>query len=155
MHKTQKLKIAFIGSEGIPYPNAFSKITEEIAKRLVNRGHKIVVYGRKHLVKNSNDYLGIKRINLPSIRSKHLETITNSFISTIHACYNHKAFDIIHIHGIGPSILSIIPRVFGIKSVVHIHALDWKREKWGKIAKLYLRLSEYTSLIFPNEKVHL
>ena len=153
MHNTLKLTIAYIGAEGVPYPNAFAKITEEIAVRLVKRGHTAWVYCRKHFVANDSDYKGIKRIVVPSLNTKHFDTISSSFLSILHIILNKKKIDIVHIHGIGPSIFAFIPRIFGIKTVVHIHALDWKSKKWGKFAKMYLKISEYSSIRFPNSSI--
>lgn len=50
----------------------------------------------------------------------------------------------------GNSIFSFIPRLFGSKVILNVDGLDWKREKWGIPARLYLELSEYLATIFPN-----
>ncbi len=35
-----------------------------------------------------------------------------------------------------------IPHIFGIRTVVTIHGLDWQRAKWGGLAKKYLKFGE-------------
>jgi glycosyltransferase involved in cell wall biosynthesis len=49
--------------------------------------------------------------------------------------------------------LSFLPKIRGIKAVVHVHALDWKREKWGLLARRFLMASEGASVRFPDATV--
>jgi glycosyltransferase involved in cell wall biosynthesis len=124
------MKIAIVGTRGIASSYSGVEVSiAEITRRLDKTGHQITVYCRK--TKNSmpgvNTYQDIKLIFLPAIETKHLATISHTFISTIHAIFSGN--DIIHFHCLGPSIFSLLPRLFGIKSVVTIHALDWKRRK--------------------------
>jgi glycosyltransferase involved in cell wall biosynthesis len=146
------VRIAYLGSEGVPYPGAFAKITEEIGARLVDRGHEILVYGRRRLVPEATPYRGIARVPLPSWNSKHLDTITFSALSTLDLLRSGWA-DVAHFHGIGPAVLAPLPALRRTKSVVHVHALDWKRSKWGLGARLCLQLGEAAAVRFPTATV--
>ena len=146
------MRIAFLGSEGVPYPNAFAKITEEVGSRLVERGHEVLVYGRRRCAPEDTRYRGMMRVPLSSWNSKHLDTITFSFLSTLHLLRSGWA-DIAHYHGIGPSVLAGLPALRGMKSVVHIHGLDWQRAKWGRLARRCLRFSEATAVRSPHAAV--
>ena len=53
----------------------------------------------------------------------------------------------------GNAQFSFIPRIFGKKTVVTLHGLDWQREKWGLIAKTYLKFCERCITIFPNKVI--
>lgn len=147
------MRIAFVGAEGVPYPNAFAKITEEIGTRLVTNGHSVLVFCRRRFVNDWTDYRGMKRVVLDSWNTKHLDTITFSTLATLLLLLRRYSVDLVHFHGIGPSTLSLLPRPLGMKSVVHVHGLDWQRAKWGRLAKTYLRLGEYSSIYFPNATV--
>ena len=50
--------------------------------------------------------------------------------------------DILHIHGIGPSLLSFFARKLGFRLVITNHGQEYNRQKWGLIAKKMLRLGE-------------
>ncbi len=39
----------------------------------------------------------------------------------------------------------------GIKTVVQIHGLEWKRPKWGIIGRTFFKLAEYSLSYFPNK----
>jgi glycosyltransferase involved in cell wall biosynthesis len=94
----------------------------------------------------------MQRIVLPSVNTKHLDTISFALLSVVDLLARRDV-DIAHIHGIGPSVVAFIPRLKGIKSVVQVHGLDWQRAKWGWLAKAYLRASEYSSVYFPDATV--
>jgi glycosyltransferase involved in cell wall biosynthesis len=50
--------------------------------------------------------------------------------------------DIIHFHAIGPSLFVPLARLLGMKVVVTHHGPDYKRAKWGRLAKTVLKLGE-------------
>ncbi len=144
MGKMKSLKIAIIGSKGLPAVyGGIERHVEEIGKRLARKGHEITVFGRKPFCK-SREYLGMRIEVLPSISTKNLDTATNSLI----ACFKTllRPFDIVHFHGIGPSILAWIPSMSGKKTVSTIHALDYRQQKWGSVAKRFLKAGEKTAV---------
>lgn len=60
-------------------------------------------------------------------------------------------YDVIHYHAEGPAAMLWIPHLFGIRTVVTIHGLDWQRAKWGGFAKKYLRFGEKISAKYADE----
>jgi len=95
-------------------------------------------------------YHGVKIINLFSIHTKHLDTITHVFLATWHAIFSRV--DVIHYHGVGPALLSFIPRIFAprIRIVGTFHSIDRYHQKWGWFARLMLRLGEWAVCRFPH-----
>ena len=144
------MKIAFLGSRGIPARySGFETFYEEISTRLVNRGHQVTVYNRSHFIKDiEKNYHGVKIISLPSIKSKHFDTITHTFLSTIHTLFNH--YDIVYYCIVGNSPLVWIPRLLGAKSIINVDGEDWAREKWRGFAKKYQLWSEKIACIAAN-----
>ncbi|MDD2751754.1 MAG: glycosyltransferase family 4 protein, partial [Candidatus Omnitrophica bacterium] len=84
-------------------------------------------------------------------KSKYLATILATFFATLDVLF--RKADIVHYHCLGPSVFSFLPRIFGKKVVVTIHALDWKRKKWPFFAKLFLWASQIPALYFPNRTI--
>ena len=87
-------------------------------------------------------------IRLPTIRSKHLETLVHTFLSTLHVLT--QPCDVVHFHALGPALFSFIPRLAGKKTVVTVQGLDWQRKKWGRIASAVLRLGERAAVRLPT-----
>jgi glycosyltransferase involved in cell wall biosynthesis len=87
-------------------------------------------------------------VRLPTIRSKHLETLIHTFLSTLHVLT--QPCDIVHYHALGPALFSFIPRLAGKKTVVTVQGLDWQRKKWGRIASAVLQLGERAAVTLPT-----
>jgi len=81
-------------------------------------------------------------VSLSSITSKHLDAISHTFFSTLDAM--RRKVDVIHYHGIGPSLLSWIPRIFSHAKIVGtFHSKDWEHEKWSIFARLMLKVGAW------------
>ena len=87
-------------------------------------------------------------VRLPTIRSKHLETLVHTFLSTLHVLM--QPCDVVHYHALGPALFSFIPRLAGKKTVVTVQGLDWQRKKWGRFASAVLRLGERAAVSLPT-----
>jgi len=76
------VKIAILGSRGIPVNyGGFETLAEELSVRLVNKGHEVTVYCcRPYSIISESTYKGVKRIVLPTIRTKVLEKPVFAFL---------------------------------------------------------------------------
>ena len=139
-----------IGQKGTPaLSGGVERHVEEISKRLVEKGHEVTVYCRSTYSENRLDnYYGIKLRYIATSPHKNFEAIIYTFRASINVLFGK--YDIIHYHALGPASLSFIPKLFGNKVVVTVHGLDWKRQKWGKFARLYLKLGEKIAAKFSN-----
>ena len=92
---------------------------------------------------------GIVLTEIWSPRSVALETAVHSILSVGYAII--KRPHMLHIHAIGPGLMTPIARLFGVRVVVTHHGQDYNREKWGVFAKSVLRLGEKMVACFANE----
>jgi glycosyltransferase involved in cell wall biosynthesis len=147
------MKIAMIGQRSIPADyGGINTYVEELSQRLVDKGHEVTVFCRREYSGSKDEnYKGVKLKYFPYIPTKHLETLSHSLLSSLYAVFNN--YDIVHYHGLGSAIFSILPKIFWKKSVLTIQGLDWKAEKWGFPAKLFLKLCGRVSTGFPNRTV--
>jgi glycosyltransferase involved in cell wall biosynthesis len=147
--KRQPLRVAFIGGRGVVSKySGIETYYEEVGARLAKMGHEVTVYCRNHFTPPLEEFLGMRVVRLPTIRSKHLETAVHTALSTAHAMTQN--YDIVHYHTLGPALFSGFPRWFGKKTIVTVQGLDWQRRKWGRLASLVLRLGERASVRLPN-----
>lgn len=144
--------LVIIGVRGIPVVySGFETFAEELGVRLARRKWKVSVFCRNHAtLKSKLTYKGVELIRLPSINTRSLDTISHSIFATVFACFMSPRPDIIYYLGVGSSICSFFPRWFGIKTVVNVDGLDWKRGKWGKFAQWFLKSSEIMAMKFAN-----
>jgi glycosyltransferase involved in cell wall biosynthesis len=144
-----KLRIAFIGARGVGSKySGIETYYEEVGRRLAGKDHQVTAYCRPYFTPAGEAYQGIRIQRLPTIRTKHLDTLVHTALSTMHAMA--QPYDIIHYHALGPSLFSFLPRLCGMKTVVTIQGLDWQRKKWGRFASTVLRLGEYSAIKFPD-----
>lgn len=145
-----KLRIGIIGIRGIPVSySGFETTAEQISTRLVDAGHIVTVYNRRVYVRNQKSYKGVNLVNIFAPQSKNFESLIHSIVSTFHALLLNQ-FDVILYLGVGNSLISFLPRLFGIKTVLNIDGLDWQRKKWSILGKYYLLFSEWCSQYLPS-----
>ncbi len=147
------MRIAMIGLKALPPRySGFETAADEIARRLVVMGHEVVVYNRAGLsAHEGNDYEGVKLVTLPTINSKNLSSITHAFLCTLHVLFNRV--DVVHYFTTGTTLFAPLPRFAGMKTVCSVDGTDWQRQKWGFLARLYLRVSERLAVLFCNDLI--
>jgi glycosyltransferase involved in cell wall biosynthesis len=144
------MKIAMMGTRGIPANyGGFETCVEAISTRLVRRGHQVTVYNRPHHVQwTEPTYQGVRLVRMPTIRNKYLDTPLHTTLAAIHASVTRA--DIVLIFVAANSPMTVIPRLAGRKTVLHVDGLDWKRDKWPALAKHYIRGAEWLGTHLPH-----
>lgn len=147
------MRIIVIGLRGFPnIQGGIETHCEQLYPRLSKLGCDITVVRRTCFIKESSplkSYKNVKFKDINTTRIMGLEAVVHTFKSIIYArC--HK-FDIVHIHGIGPSIAVPFAKLLKLKVVVTHHGPDYNREKWGKIARLVLKTGEYFAAKMADE----
>ncbi|MBI5135000.1 glycosyltransferase family 4 protein [Candidatus Uhrbacteria bacterium] len=151
----KRMTVAMIGSKGIPSKSGgVERHVEELSKRLVSDGLEVIVYTRGWYVRRKQKtFYGVRLIQLPSIHTKHWDAITHSLIAAVHAIVIVRA-DIIHIHGIGPALITPLVRLIpGVRVVVTYHSPDYYHQKWGRLARLLLRAGEWMACRYAHELI--
>ncbi|HAI74069.1 MAG TPA: glycosyl transferase family 1 [Candidatus Moranbacteria bacterium] len=149
------MKIAYIGQKGIPAKiGGVERYAEEVAVRMAKLGHDVFVYARNNYTdKNLKKYKGVNIINLPGISTKNLDAISHTFLATIHALF--QDYDVIHYSSIGPTSLCVISKIFNKKAVIisTFQCQDYFHQKWGVLARAYLRFSEKITCSIPDKTI--
>jgi len=140
------MKIAILGTRGIPASySGFETAVEQLASRLTERGHELVVYCRPHVVDPKlRRYKGAELVHLRTVQNKYLDTFVHTFLSAIHAGRVTKP-DVALFFIAGNSPLCLITRWASIPAVINVDGLDSDRRKWPAFAKAYLRFAERTA----------
>jgi glycosyltransferase involved in cell wall biosynthesis len=145
------MRIAILGTRGVPAKyGGFETCAEEISIRLVEKGHGVIAYCRKGNYDNNLQYYkGVKLVHLPSIKNKVTDTFSHTLFSMIHALTQNV--DILYIMNVGNSPICVLPKVFRKRTVINVDGLEWKRKKWGKIARSYYLLAEKLSTLLSTK----
>src|SRR5882762_11328213 len=148
-HPRRSVRVAFIGGRGVVSKySGIESYYEQAGHELARLGHEVTVYCRSYFTPPMNRHNGMRVRRLPTIRSKHLETLVHTLLSTAHA--RTSDYDVVHYHCLGPALFSSLPRLAGKKTVVTVQGLDWQRGKWGRIASRILRWGEAAAVASPD-----
>jgi len=144
------LRIAILGTRGIPANyGGFETFAEELSKRLVARGHKVMVYCRER--HSAPTYLGVELRYLPTLRHKYLDTLAHTAISTLHLLF-HRV-DVALYCNAANAIYTWMPRLLGMAVALNVDGLERKRKKWNALARTWYLISERMSTWFPNRAI--
>ena len=137
-----KLKIALLGSRGIPASySGFETFYEEFGARLAARGHAVTVFNRYPFVPlREKIYRGVRIFRLRTVQRKSLDTLVHTFLSCFFLPFLRP--DIVYICGVGNAIFCLVPRLLGIPVLINVDGEDWARKKWSGFAVKWLLWSE-------------
>ena len=147
----RRVRVAFIGGRGVVSKySGIESYYEQAGHELARLGHEVTVYCRSYFTPPipTGTHNGMRVRRLPTIRSKHLETVVHTLLSTAHAMTSD--YDVVHYHCLGPALFSFLPRLAGKKTIVTVQGLDWQRGKWGRIASRVLRWGEAAAVSSPD-----
>lgn len=147
------MKIVVTGTRGIP--NVMGGVEthcEELFPRIAARGFDVTVVRRKSYVHDDlTEWKGVKLVDIETPKKKAFESI----IHTLRAINRAKIFgaDVLHIHAIGPALLAPYAKMRGMKVVFTHHGPDYDRDKWGRAAKIMLKLGESMGCKFADHVI--
>lgn len=137
------MRIAWVGGRGVPaLYGGFETAVSEIGARLVERGHEVDVYCRRGYGAEDDDtYRGMRKIFLPRIPVRTIETLSHTLLSMMHAMANPPDVLLVVNPANGP--LCILPRLRRIPFAVNVDGLDWERGKWPWIGRRYIYFASW------------
>ena len=147
------MKIVVTGTRGIPaIMGGVETHCEELFPRMVALGYDVTVMRRSSYVADSlTEWHGVKLMDIPTPRKKAFEAIVHTVRAVIAA--RRLGADVVHIHAIGPALVTPLARLLGMKVVFTHHGPDYDRDKWGTAAKMMLRLGEMLGCRFANRVI--
>lgn len=148
------MNIAIIGSRGYPYVySGYETFVKELSERLVKKNIKVTVYCHKGLfIDRPKKLNGINLKYIPTIETKSLSQLIHSFFSFIHCCF--KKPDLILVVNVANGPLGIIPKLFGIPSLINVDGLEWLRPKWKGLGSLYFKFAAKLATIFYDRIIN-
>jgi glycosyltransferase involved in cell wall biosynthesis len=109
-----------------------------------------VVYCRSSLfTEKPRLYRGVRLIYLPSIETKILGTPTHTLLCMVDVLFRRA--DVFLVINIVNGFHCVIPRLLRKTFAINVDGLDWKRGKWGTLARKYFYLNaKHIGRLCPN-----
>lgn len=149
------MKVFVTGTRGFPgIMGGVETHCRELYPRLVERGIDVTAARRKPYVTADNkrdNWRGVRLVDMYAPRDKHFEAIVHTLLATFKA--RSWGADVLHIHGIGPGLVTPLARLLGMKVVLTVHSFNYDHDKWNCLAKRILRFGEWVSIRGANKVI--
>lgn len=150
------IKIAIIGTVGVPaIYGGFETLAEYLTKYL-GKNYDINVYcSSKSYNQKITEYNNARLVYLP-LNANGVQSIPYDMLAILKAI---RYADMLLILGVsGCIILPLIKLISRKKIIVNIDGMEWRRNKWNKFAKWFLKFSEklavnYADAVITDNKV--
>ena len=143
-------KVAIIGTVGIPAKyGGFETLVENLTHYLAEDFEMTVYCSSKAYDEKLATYNNAK-LEYLDLNAHGVQSILYDIVSMIKA----KDFDVLLVLGdSGCTFLPILKFFSKAKIIVNIDGLEWKREKWGRFAKSFLKFSEQIAVEYADAVV--
>jgi len=135
------MKVSILGTRGIPARHGgFETFAEHLAIYLQARGHQVTVYcqGSDEQPLSEDTWNGIRRVTIYG-KSSPVGTILFDHRAAVHAA---KHAGVVLTLGYNTGIFSIFYRLRAKPSLMNMDGLEWRRDKWSRTQRIWLRLNE-------------
>ena len=147
------LRVALVGSRGVPARyGGYETFFAELAPRLVTRGFEVTVYGRTHYARgNRAEYRGARLVQLPTLRTKHLDTPVHTLLSCLHAA--GERYDAALVVNSANALFVPLLRAAGTPTILNVDGIEKRRAKWGPFGRAVYAVSERLACVLPDALV--
>lgn len=147
------MKIIVTGTRGIPdIMGGVETHCEELFPRVAAAGNDVTIIRRSNYVRDTlTEWRGVRLVNVDTPKKKSFEAIIHTFRAINKA--KSLGADVLHIHAIGPALLTPYAKLRGMKVVFTHHGPDYDRDKWGLAAKTMLKQGERMGCRFADEVI--
>ena len=142
-------KIAIIGAVGLPAKySGFETLVDHLVKQLNASCDFTVFCSSRYYEEKLPEYNGAKLVYL-KLNANGVQSIFYDIFSIFKAL---KFADTLLILGVsGCVVLPFVKLLTRKNIIVNIDGLEWKRQKWGKLAKWFLKFSERLAVNYSDK----
>lgn len=142
-----------LGIRGVPAQHGgFETFAEKLSLYLSKRGWAITVYCQEDGpgVPWESDWQGVRRIHIPVKRRGAAGTVIFDWAATRHAMTQEGLFLTL---GYNTAVFNLLQRAKGQVNVINMDGIEWRRDKWGAVAKTWFWLNERAGCWIGNHLV--
>ncbi|GAA3525393.1 DUF1972 domain-containing protein [Zobellella aerophila] len=146
-------KLSILGIRGVPAAHGgFESFAERLSMFLVKKGWNVTVYCQETGTGSVSESLwqGVRRVHIPVQQSGALGTIIFDWRATSHALSQEGLFLTL---GYNTAIFNLLQRFKGQINIINMDGIEWKRDKWGILAKSWFWLNERAGCWVGNHLV--
>lgn len=138
-----KKVLRILGTRGVPAAHGgFETFAHYLSLHLVSKGWRVVVYCQEDGVGpiRSDVWQGVERVIIPVSQGGSLGTVVFDWRAILHAA---KFRDLCLTLGYNTAFFCLVLKLKGIRNVINMDGIEWARQKWGRVAKLWFWLNDW------------
>lgn len=147
------MEISILGTRGVPAKHGgFETFAEKLSIYLTEKGWDVTVYCQVegNSAPTLTTWHGIKQVNIPVNGQGAKATILFDWKATCHALNQNGIFLTL---GYNTAIFNLAQRLKGQVNIINMDGIEWRRKKWGAIAKTWFWLNERAGCWIGNHLV--
>ncbi len=142
-----KFKVAIIGTNGLPGRyGGWDQIMNHLTKMLKEDYSFYVYTSSYNAVKGLKEYNDAKLIIIP-LKANGIQSVIYDGISLLHAAFK---YDILLVLGTSGCIFLPLIKMFRKRIILNPDGAEWKRGKWNRPIKWFLKISEKFGIKYSN-----
>jgi len=139
--------VSIVGTNGVPAQyGGFETLVENLLKNKMTQIEYVIFCSAKLYKQKMERYLGAK-LRYINLRANGVASIVYDLICMLLSLHA----DVMLVFGVSGSLfLPFIRLIYRGKIITNIDGIEWRREKWNKFTKYYLRISEKFAIKFSD-----
>ena len=147
-------RVLIVGVRGIPNRyGGFERFVEVLAPWLALRGHDVTVFCEtakgEGVADGQDSWRGVRRRFIKVGAPGSLATVLYD-LSAFRAA---KRGDVVLVFGYGTALFQGLLRLKGVPHAVNMDGIEWRRQKWGPLARAWLRMNEWLASRLATELI--
>jgi glycosyltransferase involved in cell wall biosynthesis len=141
-------KIAVIGTVGLPASyGGFETLVNYLVLYLSDKFEFTVFCEKRSNTKRIREFNGASLKYLP-FKANGIQSIMYDIVSIIYSWFKYDTLLILGTPGC--VVLPILKLIKNTTTIINFGGVEWKRKKWGKLARIYLKLTEIISINYAS-----
>jgi len=141
------MNIAILGIKALPASAGADRVVEKLLENFGSE-HDYWIYIRKDTPNAATCHDNLHFIHVPALAGKHLGSFSFFFMCCVHYLLKGR-YDLAHVHNSDFGLFVPLLRLkFGVPVLGTFHGDPFLRDKWGRMARAYLRISERAFVSF-------
>lgn len=142
-----KIKVGIVGTNGLPGKyGGWDQLVIHLTDNLREKFDFLVYTSSFNTEPDLKEYNGTK-LKIIKLKANGIQSIIYDFVSMLHAGFN---CDVMFICGTSGCIFLPLIRLFNKKIILNPDGLEWKRKKWSKPVKWFLKYSESVGVRYAD-----
>jgi glycosyltransferase involved in cell wall biosynthesis len=136
----RELDVGVFGARGIPSTySGYETFLTTLLPRLAARGHQVTMYCRAGEVGGGIPYERVRRVVLPAVPGKSLNTLSHGAVAAVRA--RAARHDVLLVVNVANAPICLLNTATGQPVLLNTDGQEWLRGKWGRRARAYFHFA--------------